>query len=59
MKVCGKCGGQMKIGKALQPDSVHKIDKRGQTYTLTGPVKMVRVLKCFNCGHTISWKSDI
>lgn len=58
---CGKCGGQMKIGKALQntpvfgpPDSVHKEDQRGQTYKLTGPPKLITVFKCSKCGRTVS-----
>ena len=61
MGKCRDCGGEMKRGKALQNTLAMGIpdfpgmtaESRGQTVSRTGTPKMIAVLKCEDCGHSI------
>jgi hypothetical protein len=55
----------MREGQALQntistgiPDFPGATDLAGQTFSFTGPAKMVRVLKCVDCGYSRSLKGE-
>ena len=63
------CHGVMRSGKALLntpeygvADFPGQVDLRGQTFTMTGPARLVRILKCSVCGHSTqsikSWKEQ-
>lgn len=62
---CQRCNGEMREGQALQntistgiPDFPGATDLAGQTFSFTGPAKMVRVLKCVDCGYSRSLKGE-
>jgi predicted nucleic-acid-binding Zn-ribbon protein len=57
---CRKCGGEMHEGQALEntvsrgmPDFEGSNDKEGQTFSFSGEARMIKVLKCKDCGYSI------
>lgn len=61
---CRKCGGEMQLGKALQPtaragipDFPGQVDMRGQTVCM-GPGVLVDAWKCKSCGHSYTAESE-
>lgn len=67
---CFKCGGEMGMGVALvnswwvhadfegdytgELKDVKDEDIRGQTMSMTGPAKLIRVKKCKDCGRSVT-----
>jgi hypothetical protein len=64
MRMCRRCDAEMVPGQAIEqtwvpgmPDFIGTGtdgDMRGQTMTAGGPGKLVDVLKCPLCGHSVS-----
>lgn len=51
--LCKKCDVPMKDGQALQNQLVGGTH-RGATLSPLGPAQMVKVLKCPDCGHSVT-----
>jgi len=60
---CKKCGSKMKPGKALinslQAGIGKTIHTPGATLSYSGPPKLVKVMKCTNCGRSVLPKKKI
>lgn len=59
MKICIKCGGELKPSKAfldtftVSDDFGRDKGGIGTTSSQNGPAKLVNCLKCNKCGHSI------
>lgn len=56
---CGKCGGEMKPGKAMGQTAVALRPSRGpndmRTYYAGGTGKLIDCLKCESCGRSVTF----
>lgn len=63
---CRRCHGPMKVGVALEqtvtmgvPDFPgNTVESRGQTLSYGGKGRLIRCLKCVNCGWSMTMTKD-